>query len=112
MCLSIDPDGFGVGKGTHLSVSLYLMKGPHDDELTWPLRGKFEIKLLNQISNSEHYSLTLHFHNDTPGSSAGRVTVNNKSKQGWGKPLYISKQDLNKSEYLKDDCLFFQVTKL
>ena len=34
-----------------VSVSLYLMKGPHDDELTW---GKVEVKLLNQISDCEH----------------------------------------------------------
>ena len=40
----------------HLSVYLHLMKGPHDGELTWPLMGKFEIKLLNQINDSEHYS--------------------------------------------------------
>ena len=29
--------GCGFGKSTHLSVFLYLMKGPHDDELTWPV---------------------------------------------------------------------------
>ena len=53
MCLSSDAAGHkdGNGKGTHLSVFL---KGSHDDELTWPLKGKFEVKLLNQISDSEH----------------------------------------------------------
>ena len=34
---------------SHLSVSLSLMKGPHDDGLTWPLRGEFKVKLLNQV---------------------------------------------------------------
>ncbi|XP_065903421.1 TNF receptor-associated factor 4-like [Dysidea avara] len=43
MCLCVYPVGNGEGKGTDLSVALFLMKGPHDDELTWPLRGKFEI---------------------------------------------------------------------
>ena len=42
MCLRVDAAGIGNGKVTHLSVFLYLMKSPHDDELTWPLRGKFE----------------------------------------------------------------------
>ena len=32
------------------------MKGPHDDKLTWPLRGECEVKLLNQISECEYYS--------------------------------------------------------
>ena len=54
MCLKVDAAGHkdGNGKCTHLSVFLSLMKGPHDDELTWPLRGRFKVKLFNQISDS------------------------------------------------------------
>ena len=59
MCLHIDTVGVLDDKDTHLSVFLCLMKGPHDDELTWPLRGKLEMKLLNQFCNDEHYSKTL-----------------------------------------------------
>ena len=59
MRLCVYAGGNGSGKGTHLSVFLYLMKGPHDDELTWPLRGNFEMKLLNQISDSEHHSMRM-----------------------------------------------------
>ena len=33
----------------HLSVYLYLMNGPYDDQLSWPLYGHFQVKLLNQI---------------------------------------------------------------
>ena len=40
MCLRIAADGNGDGENTHLSAFLFLMKGPHDDELTWPLRGE------------------------------------------------------------------------
>ena len=113
MCLKVYTLG-NDSKGTHLSVFLCLMKGPYDDELTWPLRGKFEMKLLNQISDSEHYSLTATFGDDTPNDCKGRVTKGDKSKNGWGKPQYISNKDLHKitptCQYLKDDCLFFQVT--
>ena len=116
MCLCIYAAGKGDGKGTHLSVGLYLMKGPHDDELTWPLRGKFEIKLLNQISDSEHHSMTLLYYHSTPDDYARRVTDGNRSEGGWGFPQYISNESLNRIDplyqYLKDDCLFFQVTKL
>ena len=114
MCLRVHADGKGDGAGTHLSVFLHLMKGPHDDELTWPLRGKFEIKLLNQISDSEHYSMTVTF-GDKVEDSRGRVIDDTKSK-GWGRTRYISNEDLNEVTstccYLKDDCLFFQITKL
>ena len=51
MCLNVIATGVGKGEGTHVSVYLYLMKGPHDDELErsghWPLRGTFTIDLLN-----------------------------------------------------------------
>ena len=52
MDLCVDAAGYDDGEGTHLSVYLYLKQGPYDDELTWPLSGIFEVKLLNQISNS------------------------------------------------------------
>ena len=44
MCLQVDAAGASDGEGTQLSWFLYLMKGSHDDELTWLLRGKFVIK--------------------------------------------------------------------
>ena len=74
MCLNVDAFGNGSYKGTHLSVFLFLMKGLHDDELTWPLRGKFEIKLLNQISDSEHDSQVIAYDDDTPDNCSDRVT--------------------------------------
>ena len=115
MCLCVDAACYGDGKGTHLSMFLFLMKGPHDDELTWPLRGKFEIKLLNQISDSEHYSVMLTFDHTTSGADK-RVKMGDRAANGLGKPKFISNEDLHKTTpkclYLKDDCLFFQVTKL
>jgi len=115
LCLYVDPTGDGDAKGTHLSVFLSLMKGPHDDELTWPLRGKFEVKLLNQISDCEHYSKTWTFNKHTPAVNAERVSEGEKSK-GWGRPKFISNEDLRKvtptCQYLKDNCIFFQVNKL
>ena len=116
MYLCVYAGGYGSGKGTHLSVYLFLMKGSHDDELTWPLRGRFEIRLLNQISDSEHRSVTLSYDDDVPDTYTSRVTEGIRGGCGWGKPQYISIKDLNKitptCQYLKNDCLFFQVTKL
>ena len=112
MCLHIFAGGEGESRGTHLSLFLYVMRGPHD-KLTWPLRGEFEIKLLNQISDSEHYSAIIPFHDTTVGD---RVTVGNKSQRGFGCGDYISNTDLNMTtstcQFLKHNCLFFQVTKL
>ncbi|XP_065903398.1 TNF receptor-associated factor 4-like isoform X2 [Dysidea avara] len=100
MCLRIEAAGNGSGKGTHMSVFLCLMKGPHDDELTWPLRGEFEIKLLNQISDY---------------ICSGRVIDTDRARsRGW--PRFISNEDLHgvtpTCQFLKDDCIYLQVSKL
>ena len=107
MCLRIDAAGYGKGKGTHLSVFLYLMKGPHDNELTWPLRGKFEVNVLNQISDNEHYSMIITF-------EAIRVIEGDRATRGWGYQQFISYdyRSTPTCQFLKDDRLFFQITKL
>ena len=60
MCLNVCAGGEGDGEGTHLSIFLYLMKGPHDDNLKWPLRvntlASLLVKLLNQISDNLYLS--------------------------------------------------------
>ena len=108
-------DAAHVVEGTHLSVFLYLMKGSHDDELTWPLRGKFEIKLLNQISDSEHYSINLTYDDDVPDQmSRSKVTTVSRATCGWGYSRFISNEAITKTtptcQYLKGDCLFFQLS--
>ena len=113
ICLCVDAGGNDQVKGTHLSVFLCLMKGPHDDELTWPLKGEFEVELLNQIGNSEYHSMTMNYDDeDVPGDCSNRVIKCEKA-EGWGEPKFISNKSLHKvtptCQYLKDDCLFFQV---
>ena len=90
--------GYDDGEGKHLSVSMYLMKGLHDDNLTWPLRGKFKVKLLNQISNSEHYSKIFIFDDKTPSynDNASRVTVGDKT-DGWGFHMLVFNEELHKT---------------
>ena len=59
------------------------MKGPYDDGLTWPLRGKLGINLLNQISDSEHHSMTVTFDDNTPSGADKRVNISDTSACGW-----------------------------
>ena len=60
---------------THMSVFLSLMKGPHDDELTWPLRGRFKVKLFNQINDSEHHSEIAEYNDNTPDKCGNKILV-------------------------------------
>ena len=98
MGLVIHPLGIEEGKDTHLSLFLYLMKGPHDDELTWPLRGKFEVKLLNQISDCEHHTDIINYHDidEDFGDITGRVNDDDDDELfSWGEPKFVSQEDLH-----------------
>ena len=113
MRLKLYPGGYGDGEGTHLSMFLYVMKGIHDDNLTWPLQGTFEIKLLNQISDCEHVSVKI-IYDDNTNRHGERVTLGNVGVRGWGQQYkLISNVDLHKTtvtcQYLKDDSVFFEV---
>ena len=116
ICLCVCAAGDGDSKGTHLSLFLYLMKGPHDDDLTWPLRGQFEVKLLNQMSDGEHDSGGLVYDDNTPDCYTSRLTEDERAIHGWGFSKFISNEQLHKTtsthQYLRDDCIFFQVAKL
>ena len=38
MCLKVTANGQGSGKGSHITVVVYLMKGEYDDQLEWPFK--------------------------------------------------------------------------
>ena len=99
-----------------LSVWLHIMKGPHDNDLTWPMRGQFEIKLMNQISDSKHHSLMLAYGDkvdDNNVNGCGRVTDDKIVGKGWGYFQFISLDNLHETskvcQFIKDNCIFFQV---
>ena len=49
-------NGDGIGKSTHMSVYISLMPGASDDNLQYPLVGKFTIELLNQLKHKNHHT--------------------------------------------------------
>lgn len=96
----------------NLSVWLHILQGTHDDQLLWPLKGRFEIKLLNQLNDSKHHSVMLAYDDKVDENIRGRVT-NNKVSKGWGFSQFFSLENLQETsktcQFLKDDSIFFQV---
>ena len=115
MCLKVFAAGSGIGEGTHVSVYLYLMKGPHDDNLEqsghWPLRGTFTIELLNQLNDSDHYSI-VQFHHHLCFECTNRVLVGAMANSGRGEPQFISHGRLfnSSNNYYKSDSLIFRIS--
>ena len=117
MCLKVYAAGNGDGEGTHVSVYLYLMKGPHDDKLEqsghWPLRGTFTIELLNQLNDSDHYSHMMQFHHHQCIRYGNRVLEGTIANMGCKQQSFISHDTLlghNSNGYLKDDSLTLRIS--
>ena len=115
MCLRVDAAGDSKGEGTHVSVYLYLMKGPYDDELEqsghWPLRGSFTIELLlYKINDIFHFSYKrkVVFDMYTSDNITNRVINGNRAAQGWGFHKFIPHSMLQNT--VADDSVQFKIS--
>ena len=107
MCLNVNANGYDDGKGTHVSVYFFVMRGEHDDQLQWPFEVDVIMELLNWREDKGHYAVILN------GSIQYRVTemvIGN----GFGDSLAIPHSSLTYNpttniEYLQDDCLRLRV---
>ena len=112
MCLLMYVNGNGDGTGTHVSVYACLMKGDHDDTLTWPFTGSVTLELLNQLEDKNHHKKALTFPGDQETS---KRVVDNERGIGWGQTKFISHATLDynastNTQYLKDDTLVFRIS--
>ena len=112
MCLRVYANGSGDGEGTHVSGFLHLMKGENDNALTWPIKYKCTVTLLNQLKDEGHHTEIINSPEDD-GALVSRVLSGEKGT-GWGHPQFIAHTKLDLQEekqcqYLKDDSLYFRV---
>ena len=119
MCLRVAANGQGDGEGTHVSVYVHLMRGKHDDHLQWPFRGVITIRLLNQKRDEQHRQQKLTFDRRTSSYISCRVTGREVATGGQGCTKFIAHNQLvpglfaaTSCEYLKTDCLKFQIVEI
>lgn len=105
------------GKGSHLSVFLYIVRGEYDDDLDWPFLGNVTIHLLNQRGDRQHYQKVIRFTEDTPPGVCNRVIDKEMAKEGNGPTQFIAHGDLSynpekDTEFVRDDCLKIRVSSI
>lgn len=108
MCLRVDANGWGNGKGTHVSVHIYLMRGEFDEHLKWPFMGEITVQLMGQ---NRHHSVVVTFTENTPAAYSSRVTEQEMAGNGWGYSQFVSHNDLY-LHYLINDSLSFRISKV
>ena len=114
MCLGVYAKGKGAGKGTHISVYTYVMRGRFDSCLKWPFRGTINVLLMNQLEDKEHYMYTIRYIDTTPDRLAVKVTDKEIADVGWGTNKFVLHSKLDQCvsinrQFLKDNCLFFRI---
>lgn len=106
--LRINPNGFGVGQHTHLSLYLRIMKGEYDAILTWPFHKKVIFTLVDQHEKANDRENIVKFFSQQlePLYSARPVQGENA---GWGFSKFVSHEKLQERRYIVDDTIFIQV---
>ena len=105
MQISVVANGYGDGKGTHVSVYIKLLQGRNDNQLYWPFLGTVTYELLNQLTDDNHHkmvdTLTI-LHGMKVGSFSGYGKFFSHSSLGHNPATNI--------QYLLNDALYFRVS--
>ena len=107
MCLKVAANGQGSGKGTHITVGVYLMKGEFDGQLEWPFRGDITIQLSNQKGDGKHNFTRTIF--QAMGSRVERHAGRTSSIINAWVINQFKRQNELRPMYLNDDSLKFRV---
>ena len=122
-CISVYANGWDDGEGTHVGVVFHMMRGEYDDNLKWPFKGAVRVQLLNQRGDKGHFKITLlepstYSQDDFDENKyVAQVIEHERAEFGWGYDTFIAHTDLaynpaKDCQYLMNDCLKFQVTKI
>lgn len=106
--LSVNPNGDGSGRNTHLSAFVIVMRGEHDGILPWPFNQKVTFTLVDQQESlDERENVVMHFRANTKLENFARPTAEENPGRGYAR--FVSHEKLRTRRYLVDDTLFIQV---
>ena len=110
MCLNVCANGEGDGKGTHVSVFVYLMRGEFDDDLKWPFSGEITVQLkATNPHEPQHFEVFVLDADDCSDEVVCKPTKD-RNRSGRGYSEFISYRDLYAGHYLKDNKLVFCIS--
>ena len=81
LALVVHAKGYSTGTGTHVGVSVHLMKCENDESLKWPFDSKITIRLLNWREDKGHVEKTI-YHYNAPLPYRSRVIQGEKAPGG------------------------------
>ena len=109
--LRLLPNGarFSSGHRTHVSVTVYSLKS--DDSLKFPVKFTITLQLLNQHRDQDHYTRDIQCEIKTR-ENIGSLIYYIGSDRTFIPHAVLEWNRVKQTQYLKDDCLRFRVTKI
>ena len=104
MCIRAYLNGDGIGKGSHVSVFLVLMKSEHDSLLNWPFKQSVRFTLINQVNSSA--SISEAFVPDLQSPSFQRPDAEMNIASGF--PKFARQSILQDDAFIKGNVIFIK----
>ena len=115
--LKVYANGDGPGKGTHLSLGMFLLKGEYDDQLQWPFNANITVQLLNWSGDNGHKKDTIPYHK-APLEYRTRVTEGDTCSAlgSFGSTKFISHSVLESVtsdvQFITDNKICFKIIEI
>ena len=112
--IKVTPNGIFFGEGTHISLTVYIMKGVFDDFLNWPFRGSITIAMIDQLNDIEHKTQTITFDKGTSIKASGRPKSGRMNEKGlvmyeFFDHAWLKQNSSKRKLYVKNDSLLLKV---
>lgn len=104
-CARLYMNGDGMGKRTHLSLYIVIMKSECDNLLQWPFQRKVYMTLINQKNHLYNVSEKITPSEDSPSFQRPKKEMNVAS----GCPTFYRIDRLRRNGFIEDDCMFIEV---
>ena len=104
MCIRAYLNGDGIGKGSHVSVFLVLMRSEHDSLLSWPFKQSVRFTLINQVNSSA--SISEAFIPDLQSPSFQRPKTEMNAASGF--PKFARQSVLQDETFTKGNIIFIK----
>ena len=110
MVLKVYPYGCGGGESVSMFISVFIVKGVFDDNLTWPFRHGLKVELESKTTNVCYISKTRKY-SDSPHSNAWKKP--SEKTIGIGFDNFISLAKLSEIvDKLPDNSIWFKITPI
>ena len=104
LCLRLYLNGDGLGKGTHLSFFLTIMRGEYDTLLSWPFQQMVTLMLLDHNKKND---IVQAFRPEPSSSSFWQPKTDMNIASGC--PKFAPLSVLNNPSYVRDDTMYLKV---